>query len=273
MKYCVTLGAAGDGRDPRGLGDLAELAEDFGWDGVFLEDYLNYQGQADTATYDAWISLAAMASATSRLHVGMTVSPVPRYMPWDLAAKAVAVDHLSGGRLILGVGAGDVADPTSAAIGEPSDPRTRAELLDEGLAIVTGLWTGEPLHHRGKYYRIDGLRMTATPVQEPRIPIWVGGDLLVAGVRRRLAQWDGACVYKGPPGSGQSVVPDDVRMILDLVIAARGSADGFDVKISGVDDSRQLAEYADAGATWSSTWIPPGTVIEARAVIAAGPPG
>ena len=271
MRFGVTLGAVGEGRDPRGLAALAALAERSGWDGVFLEDYLVYQGRSDLPAYDPWVALAAMATATERVRLGLTVTPVPRRKPWELAAQAVALDQLSTGRLILGVGAGDVADGGFVAVGEPLEPRVRAELLDEGLAILDALWSGEPVHHAGRHFRIDGLRLAARPVQRPRIPIWVGGDLLVPGVRRRLTRWDGACVYKGPPGRSEPLTPGDVREIVDLVARARGSADGFDVKVSHTFDEQRLHELAGAGATWCNLWLAPGRLDETRRAIARGP--
>jgi hypothetical protein len=236
MRFAVTVGAYGSGRDPRGLARLAALAEESGWDGMFLEDYLVYQGMTDGPTYDTWICLAA-----------------------------VTLDHLSGGRLILGVGAGDLSDPGFAAVGLPTSRRVRAERLDEGLAVIAALWSGEPVHHAGPHYLVDGLRLVARPVQRPRIPIWVGGDLLVPGVRRRLLRWDGACVYKG---GDQPVTPDDIRGIRDLVAADRGTTEGFDIRVSGGDP----AAFAAAGATWSTRWIPPGDAEATTAAVLAGPP-
>jgi len=153
MRYGVSLGAAGAGRDPRRMAELAALAEAAGWDGMFLEDYVVYQGQVGTPTYDPWIVLAAMAMATTRILIGTTVTPVPRRRPWKLASEALTLDHLSGGRLVLGVGAGDLSDPGFARTGEPTAATTRAERLDEGLEIIAGLWSGEPFSHSGKHYR------------------------------------------------------------------------------------------------------------------------
>jgi alkanesulfonate monooxygenase SsuD/methylene tetrahydromethanopterin reductase-like flavin-dependent oxidoreductase (luciferase family) len=271
MRFGVTLGAAGTGRDPRGLAELAVLAEESGWDALFLEDYLVYHGRPELPTYDTWVSLAAVAAVTQRIRLGTTVTAVPRRRPWELAAQTVAVDHLSGGRLILGVGAGDANDPGFTAVGEPTSARDRAAALDEGLAILVALWSGEPVRHAGQRYRIDGLRLAATPVQRPRIPIWVGGDLLRAGVRQRLARWDGACVYIGPPGAGREVTPDDVRAIRALVAEERGSAEGFDIRVSGTDPLL-APDFAAAGATWYTGWIPPGEPADARRIIGDGPP-
>ena len=182
VKFSVTLGAAGDGRDPAALAGLAALAEAAGWDAFLPEDYLSYRG---LATCDPWVCLAAIAAATTRIRLGTTVTPLPRRLPWELAAQAVAVDRLSGGRLILGVGSGAADDPALTAVGTPTTAPDRAAQLDEGLEVLTALWTGTAVHHHGRWNRIDGLQLPATPVQQPRIPIWVGGDLGRPRVRRR----------------------------------------------------------------------------------------
>lgn len=264
MRYGVSLGAAGAGRDPRTMAELAALAEAAGWDGMFLEDYVVYQGQVGTPTYDPWIVLAAMAMATTRIRLGTTVTPVPRRRPWKLASEALTLDHLSGGRLVLGVGAGDVSDPGFVRTGEPTAATTRAELLDEGLEIIAGLWSGQPFSHRGKHYRVEGLQLWPSPIQKPRIPIWVGGDWRVAGVRRRLTRWDGSCAH-------HLVSPDDVRAIRALVERERGSADGYDVKVGGKRDPGHMRALAEAGATWWNDWMPPGDPDATRRAIAQGP--
>jgi alkanesulfonate monooxygenase SsuD/methylene tetrahydromethanopterin reductase-like flavin-dependent oxidoreductase (luciferase family) len=262
VKYSVTLGAGGDGRDPAGLAALAALAEATGWDAFLLEDYLCYRG---LPTYDPWVCLAAIAAATTRIRLGTTVTPLPRRHPWELAAQAVAVDHLSGGRLILGVGSGADDDPAFTTVGTPMSVRERTARLDEGLQVLTALWAGTPVHHHGRYYHMDGLRLPATPVQRPRIPIWVGGDLRRPGVRRRLTEWDGACVYRE-----RALDPGDVRDIVALRSAAGRDLAGYDIKVSG--NPACLSDFAAAGATWWGRWIPPGRPDDARKFIAGGPP-
>ena len=253
MKFSVTMGAAGAGRDPAGLAALARMAEECGWDGVFLEDYLVYQGQTELPTYDPWICLAAMACGTERIKLGTTVTPMPRRQPWDLAAQTVALDHLSNGRLILGVGTGDPSDPFL--------PKgNRGDRLDEALMLIDRLWTGEVVDHDGEHFPLRGARLAATPVQRPRIPVWVGGDLTSPRVRSRILRWDGSCAYKGPPGGSEQITPDDVRA---LKAEARP---GFQIKVSGGDP----AAFAEAGATWWGRWIAPGA--DATEVIRAGPP-
>lgn len=221
MRFSVTFGAVGPGRDPRGLAELARLAEDCGWDAVFLEDYLVYQGDASQPTYDPWICLAAMASATSRIKLGTAVTPVPRRRPWKLAAEAVALDHLSGGRLILGVGIGDPGDPFLTAAGEPSDPRVLAELLDESLEIITALWTGEPVHLRGKHYQLEACNSPLARSSNP-------------------ASRSGSAATSSSP-------PSDVRQLI-ADRGAEGDVAGFDVKVSGGDGPRSPRRARPGGA-------------------------
>lgn len=267
MRFSVTFGAVGPGRDPRGLAELARIAEDSGWDAVFLEDYLAYQGDLSLPTFDPWVALAAMATVTTSIRLGTTVTPVPRRRPWKLAAEAVALDHLSDGRLILGVGSGDPADPFLGGVGEPTAPAVLAAKLDEALTVIAALWEGVAVHHTGRHYVLDGVRLAARPVQRPRIPIWVGGNLQLPRVRRRILRWDGSCAYKGRTDRPEEITPDDVRDLLAEVPADRRA--GFDVKVSG---SRDPAALAAAGATWWGRWVAPGDAELTRAIVRAGPP-
>jgi alkanesulfonate monooxygenase SsuD/methylene tetrahydromethanopterin reductase-like flavin-dependent oxidoreductase (luciferase family) len=243
------------------MAELAAEAECVGWDGFFLEDYIVYQGQQGTPTYDPWVTMAAMAVSTSTVRIGTSVTPLPRRRPWKLASEAVTLDHLSGGRLILGVGAGDVNDPGFGATGEPLDPPTRAQLLDEGLEIVTRLWEGEPVTFHGRYYHVDDLRLSPRPMQQPRIPVWAGGDWLIKGVQKRAVRWDGCCLYKGSPDQEwQDLTPADVHDIR----AAAGRPD-FDIGLGGREraddwdrDREHIRSIAAAGATWWTEWVKPG---------------
>jgi hypothetical protein len=280
VRYMVNIGAAGPGRDPRTMAKLAAQAETAGWDGILLEDYLVYQGQLGTPTYDPWVVLAAMAMATTRVRLGTLVTPVPRRRPWKLASEAVTLDYLSEGRLILGVGAGDSREPSFTAVGEPTEPRVLAERLDEGLAILAGLWSSETVSYQGQHYHIDGLRLSPSPLQQPRIPIWVGGDWLVKGVQRRLTRWDGCCVYKGTPGTetDRPLTPDDVRAIVSLVEQERGTAEGFAVCVGGRErwtdwdqERDHIRSLATAGATWWNEWVPLADPEQTWAAISRGP--
>ena len=262
MRYAISISPAGPGGDPASMAELAAAAEKAGWDGIFLEDYIVYQGQVGTPTYDPWVTMAAMTVATSRVRLGTSVTPLPRRRPWQLASEAVTLDHLSQGRLILGVGSGDTQDPGFTATGEPLRRAIRAELLDESLEIVTRLWTGEPVTFRGRHFKLDGLRMSPRPVQQPRIPVWIGGQWTLSGVRARVTRWDGSCAYKGPTDQEwQDMTAADVRDIR----AAVGDRPGFDIAIGGrqrdADWDRErehVRTIASAGATWWVEWVKPG---------------
>ena len=107
--------------------DLAAEAEAAGWDGVFIEDYIVYQGKDGTSTCDPWVALTAMALRTKQILLGTSVTPLPRRRPWKLARETVSVDHLSHGRLILPVGLGTIDDGGFRKVGEPTDRKTRGK--------------------------------------------------------------------------------------------------------------------------------------------------
>jgi alkanesulfonate monooxygenase SsuD/methylene tetrahydromethanopterin reductase-like flavin-dependent oxidoreductase (luciferase family) len=203
MKYGLNLPNGGACGDARTLAEFAHLAEEAGWDGVFLEDYIVWQSHQDVPTYDPWVALAAMALRTERIRLGTQVTPLPRRRPWKLARETVTLDHLSNGRLILGVGLGDPTDGNFNQFEEVTDLKARARMLDEALDVLVGLWSGEPFSYRGEYYHVDEITLLPRPVQTPRIPIWVGGGWPLKGPARRAARWDGACFYKHPPAALQ----------------------------------------------------------------------
>ena len=162
MNYGVII----TGGDPRTVAELAAEAETAGWDGAFFWDGVAL-GAMDT--FDPWVVLAAMAMRTERIRLGAIVFAPTRRRPWKLAREALSIDHLSNGRLLLPVGLGTPDDGAFGNVGEPTDLRTRAELLDETLAILDGLWSGEPFAFQGKHYRFGPMTFRPKPVQEPRI--------------------------------------------------------------------------------------------------------
>jgi alkanesulfonate monooxygenase SsuD/methylene tetrahydromethanopterin reductase-like flavin-dependent oxidoreductase (luciferase family) len=96
-----------------------------------------------------------MALRTNRILLGTDVTPLPRRRPWKLARETVTLDHLSGGRLVLGVGLGDTNDPGFAQMGEATAAGQRARMLDEALDVLVGLWSGQPFQYQGEYYRLE----------------------------------------------------------------------------------------------------------------------
>lgn len=272
VRFAIDISPIGPWGTPQRLAELAALAERSGWDGVFLEDYVFNTDGLDV--YDPWVSLAAVALATERVRIGTMVTPLPRRRPWKVAAEAVAIDHLSGGRMILGVGSGDPTSADLTAVGEQADAGVRGRMLDEALAVIDGLWSNQRFSHHGQHYRLDDVSLRPKPVQRPRIPIWVGGQYTRRRPRERALRWDGSCLYRIDPSAGwEDMRPDDVRALREL-----GGAD-YEISIGGrprgpnEDAERALiAEIAAAGASWWQEWVAPDTPLErVRELIAAGP--
>lgn len=282
MQYALSLPNGGDWGDAGTLAELAHLAEQSGWDGVFLEDYIIWQSQQNVPTYDPWIILAAMAMRTQHIRLVTNVTPLARRRPWKVAREAVTLDHLSNGRLILGVGLGDTgesvdADMSFTHFGEAIDARQRAQMLDEALEVIVGLWSGELFQYDGRYYQIKEVRFVPRPIQTPRIPIWVGGGWPRRGPTYRAARWDGSRLYRH---DGQAMTPEDIRALQAVVQEQRGSLAGYDIVVSGshqyADQAAQqayLRSLAEAGATWCTVYLPPsiGNLAAVRAKIMQGP--
>ena len=169
MRFAINLPNFGEYGDARRLAELARETEAAGWDGFFIWDVFGGDSAAPVPVDDPWIALAAIAATTERIRLGTMVTPLPRRRPWKLARQAASLDHLSGGRLILGVGIGTPPEEF-ARFGEEPDPRIRAEMLDEGLEVLTGLWSGEPFSFHGRHYRVEEATLLPRPVQQPRIP-------------------------------------------------------------------------------------------------------
>jgi len=284
IRQAVLLPTGGECGDPRFVVELGERAEAAGWAGAFLEDYVCYQGAAAEPTCDPWAVLAALAVRTRTIRLGTLVTPLARRRPWIVARQAAAVDQLSEGRMILGVGLGDVGDSvvTDASFvrfGEELEARRRAELLDEALEIVAGLWSGKPFSFSGEHFRLEEVTFLPKPVQEPRIPIWVGGGFPTRRPLERAARWDGSCLYRETHGGPwEDMSPDDVRVLRSFVLERRGTLAGYDVCVGGVgrrpdwEAERELiASLADAGATWWGEWLPPHDRAEMRAAVDRGP--
>ncbi len=279
MRYGLTLPITGVDGDVRRLVDYARLAEDAGWDGVFLEDYILFWQGDQSPLYDPWLALAAIATSTERIRLGVTVTPLSRRRPWKVAREALTLDHLSRGRLILGFGVGDPHDASFARFGEETNPRRRAELLDEGLDVLAGLLSGQPFAYQGTHYTVAETRFVPAPVQSPRIPIWIGGFWPRRLPALRAARWDGFCGAKvSETGDFAMLTVQDARDISAFMARERTSTAPFDIASTGElpDDpgaaAALLHEYADAGITWWMTYAGTGVDAEqARAIIAHGP--
>ena len=274
MRYALNVPNFGAYSDVRAMAALAREAEGAGWDGFFLWDHIHTEPALPVA--DPWIELAAMALATERIRLGLLVTPMPRRRPWKLARESVTLDRLSNGRLILGVGLGGEWMREYSAFGEPADDRTHAAMLDEGLDVLTGLWSGEPFSYAGKHYTVNNARFLPAPQQSPRIPIWVAGVWPGRAPFRRAARWDGLC----PIAHDHTPTPQEIGAMLAYLRPHRTSADTFEVAVTGYTGDKPpeeartlLTNYADAGVTWwQEGFMWEDTIADLRARVAKGPP-
>lgn len=249
MRFGVYVPTFGE-YDVRTLAALAGEAERAGWDGFFIWDHLFWAPRQGVPLADTTVALTAIALATERVRFGALVTPLARRRPWKLAKEAATLDRLSGGRLVVGVGLGGRGD--FEPVGETVDEGERAALLDEGLEVLTSLWSGVPVSHAGRAFRLAGASMLPTPLQQPRIPIWVAGFWPNKPPFRRAARWDGAVpLRRGLLLEGLS--PAELHDCTAYMRAHRADDAPFDVLVFGTspERSRELtAEYEAAGATW-----------------------
>lgn len=262
MKIALSLPPFGKLADPNALVEIAVAAEQAGFDGVYLWDHV-YRPEADPREIlDPWVVMAAQALATERLRLGPMVTPLTRRRPIKLAREAITLDHLSAGRLTLGLGLGVDSGGELTRFGEIVDPRTRGDRLDEGVDLLVRFWSGEPVSHDGAAYSADGVVVLPRPVQLPRIPLWFAArGASAARPLRRAARFDGLVPIELENG-------DHLSRMLDVIVEQRGSLDGFDVMV-GTDLDPD--ESARRGATWSYRSFPTtASVDDVMAVIARG---
>jgi alkanesulfonate monooxygenase SsuD/methylene tetrahydromethanopterin reductase-like flavin-dependent oxidoreductase (luciferase family) len=230
MQYGFVL----EGGDVSTIGELTSEAEAAGWDGVFIADAvaLEIKGHPPFPWFDPWIALTMMAMRTRRVRIGTLITPVSRRRPWKLARETVTLDHLSNGRVTLGVGLGAANDDGGFyKVGEATDLKVRAQLLDEGLDVLAGLWSGQPFSYSGEHYKVEEMTMLPTPVQTPRIPIWVVGVWPKERSMRRALRWDGIIPQKYK--SMEHLTPAEVRAMKQFIDERREQVTPFDIIVGG----------------------------------------
>lgn len=253
VRYGLYVPDFGKSAFPRTMANLAYEAEQAGWDGFFLWDHI-LEWNERVPIFDSFTILAAISMRTERIRIGTTITPLPRLKPWIVSKQVATLDHLSGGRMVLGVGLGNPESTDYARFDESPDVRVLAEELDESLAIITGLWSGKPFSFSGKHYRIKETLFLPSPVQKPRVPIWVGGGWPRAGPFLRAARWDGVVPIILPEKLPN---PSEIQEIVAYIKKHRSSLEGFDVVeinwTTGVNrkaNARKVSYYAEAGVTW-----------------------
>jgi len=262
------------GGDAHEIVEMGVEIEKAGWDAAF--------GWETVYGLDPWVLLGAMAAQTSRVRLGPLLTPPSRRRPWKLAAEVATLDRLSNGRAVLIVGLG--ATMTGfGEVGEETDRKIRAELLDESLSLMQQFWTGEPFTHSGMHYQVDWNmpNWNLQPVQQPRVPIWTVALWPSERSMTRAFGLDGCLPYvKGDTEAENAINADDVAAIIKAASERKPAGETFDIVIEGVtplgDDTalEKVRAFAGAGATWwvESMWDNPGGLNAVRERIAAGPP-
>lgn len=232
---------------------LAKDAEQAGWNGLFLWDHVAFDWLT-APIVDPWVACTAVAISTSRIRFGPMVTPLARRRPWKVARETVSLDHLSAGRLTLGVGLGG-GRAEFEWLGESDSLRELGEKTDEALAVLTGLWSAEPFRFEGQHYHIQQAHFLPAPCQSPRIPIWIGGFWPNKPPFRRAARWDG--VFPLHRNNNEFLSPDDIRDINRYMQTYREEDAPFDIAHSGFSPGSSpskardhVAAYAAAGVTW-----------------------
>jgi F420-dependent oxidoreductase-like protein len=228
------------------------IADEAGFDHCWCMDHFaTLGGRDDGPIFEAWTLLAAMAATTSRTRIGCAVTGNTYRHPAVLAKAAVTVDHLSGGRLEFGIGAG-WAENEHTMLGLPfGTAGDRADRLEEACQVIRSLWTQARASFAGQHYQLTGAVAEPKPVQQPHPPIWIGG----AGRRRTLrTAAQHASVWNAPGGSPEEVA--ELSGVLDRHCAEIGRDPSeirrsVQVRMPATPDEllALAAAYAEVGVT------------------------
>jgi alkanesulfonate monooxygenase SsuD/methylene tetrahydromethanopterin reductase-like flavin-dependent oxidoreductase (luciferase family) len=249
VQHGLLIPPVGELSDPHALAELARVAEESGWDGLFVWDHVLRRAGEPQSIADPWVAMAAISLATTRIRIGPMVTPLTRRRPIKLAREAITLDQLSGGRLTLGLGLGVDTSNELTGFGEVLDARERGERLDEGTELLCRFWSGERVDFVGRHFVANGVTVLPRPVQRPRVPLWFAARGEARKPVRRAARYDG-------------LVPIEVNALglaemLDVVRAERESLDGFDVVVRP-NGRAEYEAFAELGATWSIVEPRPG---------------
>jgi alkanesulfonate monooxygenase SsuD/methylene tetrahydromethanopterin reductase-like flavin-dependent oxidoreductase (luciferase family) len=275
MRFAIDIAPLGDLADPVEIVRLAKAAEAAGWDGLSIWDSMGVS--MGTVAPDPFVTLAAVGAATERLRLILSVVALPRRRPQLVAQSAATLDRLSGGRLVLGVGAG--GDPGDFdAFGEGAPLGERVARMDSDLAVLDPWLRGEAAHEDRP--GATDVRVGPDPVQKPRPPIWLGG--MRPGALRRAARWEGWIgIAVSDDGAEMILAPEAFKEMVERVRAERvtlgRSDEPYDVAIFAFSDPADPGAplaFAAAGATWWLESLSPmrGSIDGLLGIVEAGPP-
>jgi probable F420-dependent oxidoreductase len=268
--YPEKHGADGDFFEPGPWKDVAVAAERAGFHGISLSEHIvpgaRWMDSGGHQTLDPFVALGYVAAATERLHLLTYLAVAPYRNPFVLAKAAATLDRLSGGRLILGLGAG-YQKSEFYALGVDMDERNR--IFDEVLDVLPMHWSGEPFSYQGSHFSARDVRALPRPAQNP-IPVWIGGNSRLS--RRRAAKKaQGWMPMSGGAELSTTARTPELGSLADLAAAIRemrdeaanaGRGEVIDVlysyqatmnKLPSVAADRhqeELAAIEEAGATW-----------------------
>ncbi len=229
--------------------EFAGIAEECRWHGFFVWE--------PVWGIDAWVSLGGASVRTNTIQLGTMLSPLSRMRPWKVASEYIALDQLSRGRAILAVGLG-AADTGFFEFGEETSMKVRAELMDESLDIITGLFNGQPFEYTGKHYKLEPTEFFPPP-RPIKQTIWVVGLLGSKRSMTRVAKYQGMLPsVRDNEGEWRKMEADDIRQMRSFV-RSHGCGDDYDIIVEGTTpgDNRvkareEIEQWQDAGANW---WI------------------
>lgn len=272
MKFAFSFANFGYLADPLVLANLAVDAENSGWDAVFLWDHVNWVDMGDHV--DPWIALGLIADRTTSVLIGTAITPMARRRPTKLAREILTLHQLSGGRFVFGTGNG-VWPSEFDDLGDASDLKVRAEILDEGLALLKLLCSGKPIEHNGAYFTVKAQSFTPNLVE---IPIWLAATWPNRKPFRRAAGFDGVMAVNQDFVTPLTI--SEVKEISNYIALNRDGSQPFNLSVAlstsedvQADIQRALA-YEAAGANWwQDSAYPPSETLEAlQARIRRGPP-
>lgn len=251
MKFALSLPNAGP---PDRLVAIASAADRSGWDAVFLWDHLQLFRDLQLDLHDPWVLLGAFAQVTTRVRLGAQVTPIARRRVATFAKEVVTLDHLSGGRVHVGVGLG-FPDDEYTAFGESADMRRRADITDEMLSVLPQLWSGEPVRYEGEHVHVDA-HLRPPTVQQPHPPIWIGCLWPNPRAMERAKRCNGIVPINR---DGGALDPD---AFAGVVKAFGPMPAGFDF-VASLGTGATAQDYEAVGATWfvESAW-PAGTWLD-----------